>query len=255
MKATWLIWGALAAGCVMVNAAGPQLSAPIVPADPDAAGRELAAKLRTLCPAESLTNSATLRTYAGRKLQRELPLHISVQVGETNWTTTYLTNPQDNTNQTRLSIVRNADGSAEYQWHSDLGSPRMSSTPSGSELMTPFAQSEFWLADLGMDFLHWPTQRLLKKEICRGQSCDKLESRVPLERDYGYVRVVSWFDIDTGGPVLVEAYDAAGRMVKEFKPNDFKKVNGQWQVEEVEILNPRTDSRSTIRFDFGKPKD
>jgi len=27
----------------------------------------------------------------------------------------------------------------------------------------------------------------------------------------GYVRVVSWFDIDTGGPVQIEAYRCKGK--------------------------------------------
>jgi hypothetical protein len=99
-----------------------------------------------------------------------------------------------------------------------------------------------------MEFLNWPTQRLLKREICRGQSCDKLESRAPAGQTNGYTRVVAWFDSDTGGPVLVEAYDAAGRMIKEFKPNNFRKVDGRWEVEEVEISNPRTRKRSTIYF-------
>lgn len=114
--------------------------------------------------------------------------------------------------------------------------------------MIPFAGSDFWLADLGMEFLQWPTQRLLKKEICRSQSCDKLESIAPSGQTNGYVRVLSWFDIDTGGPVLVEAYDAKGKMVKEFKPNDFTKVNGKWQVEEVQISDNRTKSVSFLHF-------
>jgi hypothetical protein len=121
----------------------------------------------------------------------------------------------------------------------------------GEQAFIPFAGSDFWLADLGMEFLQWPTQRLLKKELCRGQSCDKLESIAPAGQTNGYVRVVAWFDIDTGGPVLVEAYDAKGEFVKEFKPNKFTKVNGQWQVEELEMNNLRTGSRSYLHFKLG----
>ena len=118
--------------------------------------------------------------------------------------------------------------------------------------MVPFAGTDFWVADLGMEFLRWPSQTLLKKELRRGQSCNKLESIAPPGWTNGYVRVVGWYDIDTGGPVLVWAYDANGKRLKEFKPNEFKKVNGEWQVEEMEIATSRTGSRTTMRFQLDR---
>ena len=95
-----------------------------------------------------------------------------------------------------------------------------------------------------------PTSPPSTTPVRRGQSCDKLESLAPAGQTNGYVRVVSWFDIDTGGPVICEAYDAAGKLIKEFKPNEFKKVDGQWQVEELEMRDLRTGSRSFIRFNL-----
>lgn len=240
----------LAVMAATVVDAGPIGSVPIVPADPDAAGQELAAKLRSMRPAENYTNSATLRVFFRRKLLREEPLEIVVCAGTTNWNTIYRWNP-GTTNQAELCIISGETGHTEYRLRSVEAGVVSELSPSGAGLMVSFANSEFWLADLGMEFLQWPTHRLLKKEICRGQSCDKLESVAPPSQTNGYVRVVSWFDIDTGGPVLVEAYDAAGKMLKEFKPNDFKKVDGQWQVEEVEISNIRSRVRSTIHFDLG----
>ncbi len=47
---------------------------------------------------------------------------------------------------------------------------------------------------------------------------------------------------------LIKSFIQAGKILKEFKPNDFKKVNGQWQVEELEMNNLRTGSRSYLRF-------
>jgi hypothetical protein len=48
--------------------------------------------------------------------------------------------------------------------------------------------------------------------------------------------------------VLAEAYDAKGKLVKEFEPKGIAKVNGQWQLEEMEIYNARTGSRTSIKF-------
>jgi len=216
-------------------AAAPIVSAPIVPANPEAAGQELAARLRALRPGENFTNSATLRMYERRKLVSEQPLLIQVRANPEDWSTTYLLNPAEETNQIKLRVVHDVDGRTQYHLRLNHGGSALQSSPAGAGLMVAFANSDFWLADLGMEFLQWPTQ---------------LESLAPAGETNGYVRVVAWFDIDTGGPVLVEAYDSAGKLVKEFKPNDFKKVDGQWQVEEVEISSPRSRTRSTIRFDL-----
>jgi hypothetical protein len=240
-------------GCLHLAAAAAQLDAPIVPADPAAAGRELVTRLLSLRPAESVTNEAVLRVRVNKTNEFEVPLRIEVCVSETNWATIYRTLPGTNSMATfALTVRRQVSGTNIYELRRDIGDSVESKQVAGAEAMTPFAGSDFWIADLGMEFLHWPTQRLLKKEICRSQSCDKLESIAPTGQTNGYVRVVSWFDIDTGGPVLIEAYDAKakGKMMKEFKPNDFKKVNGQWQVEELEMNNLRTGSQSFLRFKF-----
>ena len=263
----------LGLGCLHLAAAAAQFDAPIVPADPAAAGRELVARLLSLRPAESLTNEAVLRVRVSKTNQFEVPLRIEVYVNETNWSTTYsaqLPGGSETNGNTlamdKVKIVRTTGAANVYeQTHTSFPISKSYSSSEvssfsigpkvrkfaafgGADALVPFAGSDFLLADLGMEFLHWPTQRLLKKELCRGQSCDKLESVAPQGWTNGYVRVVSWFDIDTGGPVLVEAYDVKGKMEKEFKPNDFTKVNGQWQVEELEMNNLRTGSRSFLHF-------
>ena len=126
-----------------------------------------------------------------------------------------------------------------------------SSLLSGTEVATlPFAGSDFWIGDLGLDFLRWPGQRLLMKDMRRGQSCNVLESVNPNPSEGGYARIVSWLDIDTGGIVYAEAFDASRERVKEFSPKSFKKVDGEWQLEEMRIEDLRSRSRSAIIFDL-----
>jgi hypothetical protein len=81
--------------------------------------------------------------------------------------------------------------------------------------------------------------------------CNKLESVHPRPKDKGYSRVVSWIDTDSGGIVHADAYDAKGERVKQFAPKEFKKVNGQWQLQEMEIRNLQTGSSTRIEFDLG----
>lgn len=239
------------AGLQLTAAAAATFEAPIVPADPVAAGRELVARLLSIRPAENITTDAVLHVRVNKTNQFDVPLRIEVRVSETNWSTTYSTQGTNKDHAATFSVTCAGNRPNEYRvwtFARPPGDTNEFESLSGETAFVPFAGSDFWLADLGMEFLHWPMQRLLKKEICRTQSCDKLESLAPAGETNGYVRVVSWFDIDTGGPVLVEAYDAKGKMMKEFKPNDFRKVNGQWQVEELEMNNLRTGSRSYLRF-------
>jgi hypothetical protein len=42
-------------------------------------------------------------------------------------------------------------------------------------------------------------------------------------------------------------------LLKDFYPKDFKKVNGQWQVQTLIMENVQTGSRSRLEFDLNKP--
>jgi hypothetical protein len=123
---------------------------------------------------------------------------------------------------------------------------------SDKEIITPFANSDFWIADLGLDFFHWPEQKILKHDMKRGRSCEVLESTNPNSSANSYSRVVSWIDNETLGIIHVEAYDAKGKLLKEFDPKSFKKVNGQWELLEMEIRNDQTGSRTRLEFDVKK---
>ena len=118
--------------------------------------------------------------------------------------------------------------------------------------MASFAGSDFWICDLGLEFFHWPQQKILPKTtpLKRGRDYTLLESTNPSTN--GYSRVLSWIDKETGGILQAEAYDATGKLLKEFEPKSFKKVNGQWELQEMEIRNVQTGSRTRLEFDLNK---
>ena len=121
---------------------------------------------------------------------------------------------------------------------------------SGTQWTHPFPGGDFWAVDLGLEFFHWPDQKILKHEMRRGQPCKVLESINPAPSTNGYSRVVSWIDNESGGIVHAEAYDANGGLLKEFDPKSFKKVDGQWQLQDMEIRNAQTGSRTRLEFDL-----
>lgn len=123
---------------------------------------------------------------------------------------------------------------------------------SDDEILGSFAGSDFTVADLGLEFFHWPQQKVLKKEIHRSCACTVLESTNPNPSTNGYSRVVSWVDTESLGIVEAYAYGVNGKKLKNFYPKDIKKVNGQWQVQTLVMENLQTGSKSRLEFDLKK---
>jgi hypothetical protein len=65
----------------------------------------------------------------------------------------------------------------------------------GAKLFQSFAGSDFYLGDLGLEFLHWPSQKIVKKEMRRSRSCRVVESINPNPAPGSYSRVLSWIDL------------------------------------------------------------
>ena len=117
--------------------------------------------------------------------------------------------------------------------------------------MAPFAGSDFWIVDLGLEFLHWPRQRLLYTDMRHNKSCDVLESINPHPAPGSYSRVVSWITIDPPHPIVhADAYDNGNKLLKQFDPKNIEKVNGQYELQSMEIRTRKTGSRTILEFDL-----
>lgn len=243
-------------------------------------GRDLAQKILEQRPAENFTNTGVLIVENGQGQRSEIPVKFVMttnwlvyQASLTNGTETLtvaqrisqpLTVALNGPDVHRVSPagipiegagmpVKTINGVVEpYDFSSFHSYPSAGRTNDVHGFTgASFAGSDFSEGDLGLEFLDWPEQKILKQyEMRRGRSCKVLESMNPNPLPNGYSRVVSWIDNETLGIVQAEAYDANGQLLKEFYPKDFKKVNGQWQVGEMEMLNDQTGSRSWIKFDL-----
>ena len=241
-------------------------------------GRKLALHLLEQRPAENTTQTGILKLRDGEGNRSEIPVKCEVTVTPTNWQSIYQV---IYTNDTETLAVIHTDlqmhqpegdfpssggrqyiiaGASDFQF----GSPntythqhiRRGLAVKGllKDYLIPFAGSDFWECDLGLEFFHWPTQKVLPKtsNLKRGREYTLLESINPNPATNGYSRVRSWIDKETGGILAAEAYDAQGKLLKEFEPKSFKKVNGQWELQEMEIRNVQTGSRTRLEFDLKK---
>lgn len=218
-------------------------------AEAQAQGKALVTELLSRAP-EPSTRTNLLRIRDGNGRQREFPVRFEIQVSPTNWCSLYETLPGEQTpGRDKLSVTSQPGGRSIYRLTQASGSATDRELQ-GNETMVPFAGSDFWVADLGIEFLHWPEQLLLRKELRKGQSCDVLESTNPAKTPGAYSKVIAWIDIDTGGIVHADAYDQEGRIFKQFDPSELQKVQGHMQVKEIEMRNRKTGSRSWVTFDL-----
>lgn len=210
-------------------------------------GRALADELIGMRPAEETQIYGTLKIRKPDGKSTEIPIRYSVKINTNGWSDIYETQPVGELPGQRLIVQHTDGGPNEYTVASSQTNKANSSDQPYSR---PFAGSDFWITDLGLEFLHWPGQRLVKKEMRRGRACQVLESVNSTPENGGYSRVVSWVDSENGGLVRAEAYDSKNKLLKEFSPRHFTKVKGHWEIKEIEIRNEQTDSRTHLEFNY-----
>jgi hypothetical protein len=252
----------LLAAMVLFFAMGAAAETTNTLSDAETQGRQLARQLCESRPSEDFTNSGVLQIHNANGSRQSLPMNCETITTSTNWATYYSATVGSNNLSTVLIVSHFNSEPNRYElfenekwlrWWSHVNF-KVGMILIGNRTMIPFANSDFWLCDLGLEFFHWPAQKVLPKptNLVRGRDYTLLESTNPNPSTNGYSRVLSWIDKETGGILQAEAYDANGKLLKEFSPKSFKKVNGQWELQEMEIRNVQTGSRTRLEFDLNK---
>jgi len=170
-------------------------------------GESLARNLRSSMPEEDAEFKAVLKIRSRDGQVRRVPINGRITVGQQEWQVRYTLYPTG-PDPSETLVIRHRIGQPNlYQ----LASPPSTTSPqtlSAEAVNHPLAGSDFWLADLGMDFLHWPNQRFIKTEMRKGRWCHVLESSNPSPTQEQYRRVLCWLDKETGQPILAESFDA-----------------------------------------------
>lgn len=214
------------------------------------AGQDLASSLRNACPTQDAEFRGRFKIRPRGGTTTHVPVISRVLAGGTSWQTVYQAWPES---QAETLIVLHAVGRPnEYRFTTNLASCGSSPPPvvPHERIWQAFAGSDFDLGDLGLEFFHWPSQVLVRNEMRKGRACHVLESRPAVTNAYS--RVVSWIDVETEGLLMAEAYDRDNRRAKEFEVKSFKKVEGQWQLREMEIRNLAERSRTILELDVAE---
>lgn len=208
--------------------------------DPLPAGSQLARSIRELIPEKNVKIRATMEVIGRGEKRLNTDVVIQVEIlGRAEWQTTY-------------RAKRDEEITEYWRVSHKIGQPNRYEKKSGlakqAENYSSLAGSCFFIADLGMDFLHWPSQVVLKTQRRKSRLCYVLESRnlKPVKGEYH--RVVSWVDIKSRGILLADIYSGEAKPVKRFSVKGLSKKNAQWQVDEMEMRDTKTGTRSRLHF-------
>jgi hypothetical protein len=231
----------------------------LVFANPSSEGQALAEELRESVPPREVDVQGMIRIRDGDGRRRSVPFHYRTRLTADGWQSIYETSGGGSTTPQRLIVLHRPGHRNHYILETTApgDGEQVVSTLTADEAMVPFAGSDFWLADLGLEYLYWPNHVIrtdLRITRRKGRPCQILESRPDLPSPQGYGRVVSWIDRETGKPILAEAYGADGTPFKEFEVGGVTKVDGVWELKNLEMRNVRTDSRSVLEFSYRQPE-
>jgi len=222
----------------------------------NAEGQALAAELRSARPTENLEIRGVLKIRDAGGKRTTVPVRYRFSYSERSWQNIYETEAIGRVPAEKLVVVHTEDQPNRYLHSRADGIHNPPAAPvvlTGDEAMVPFANSDFWLADLGLEFLHWPEQRIVEEakiKMRKGRSCKVLESINPRAGAAGYTRVRSWIDVEKRQPILAQAYGPNNKLIKEFEIGSVMKVNGQWELKNMEMRTSRTDSQTVLEFTY-----
>lgn len=244
----WMLLGATVFGQRQVESPPP-----LDPAQGRKEARALVTELLAQRPEENVTNSGRVKIRDREGQEIEMPARFEVVCTPSNWVSVYETLSSGGS---KLIITHTSHQPNEYllQERSNAGDGKVVQRRlKPGETMVPFAGSDFWVADLGLEFLHWPEQRVVKKAMRHSKFCYVLESSNSAPTAGGYARVESWIIPESPyGMVHAEAYGADDKLIKVFDPVNLEKVRGDYQLEEMEMRNRKTGSHTWIKFDVGR---
>jgi len=220
-------------------------------------GKALVEDLLTRRPPENTEILGLLKMRPMEGSMIEVPIKMVVRVTAEGWEDIYQTQPVG-PRLGEIFVVRHHGTKPSEYLFGEFEKPKEAPHPQpieASQLFRPLAGLDFFLVDLGMEFLHWPSQKIIKKEMRKSRSCRVVESTNPHPSPESYARVLSWIDFETGNLVMAQAYDASNRLLKEFSIRKISRDEGKVQLKEIEMRNEQTDARTRLEFNLELPKE
>ncbi len=213
-------------------------------------GKAIVLDLLERMPPENSQIMGLLKVREPKQSIVEIPVRMTTRLVNGGWDEIYETQPVTGRVGEVFIVRHRGIGANEYMF-GEYGSvdekPKLRLLKE-KEIYRPFAGSDFYIADLGLEFLHWPSQKIVKKEMRQSRSCRVVESINPEPGPGEYSKVLSWIDFETSGIILAEAFDEKGKLLKQFSIESFDRK--EKRLREVQIRNDQSESRTRLELNL-----
>jgi hypothetical protein len=218
-------------------------------AEAEGQGREWAVRLRSSAPEQASTNQAILR-IRGREGRKKVPVTVITRPGDDRWSVEYRVGSEGGAATTQVATIHyRSQGPPTFEVQSEGPRAAGEAGPTAGDLA--IGGSDFLLKELGMEFLHWPEQRILGRELSNGRWCQVLESRSG--KSGGTVSVRSWIDEKVGVVLSAEVYDARQVRIKHFSITQFREQADRWSCS-VSMVDDQRGTKTELSFDGPPPR-
>ena len=104
--------------------------------------------------------------------------------------------------------------------------------------------------DLSMRFLYWPNAKVVDDAAILVQDSWEVEIRPPAGTVTQYSKVNAWFSKADNAMMKMEAYDAAGNVVRRFTARSAMKRDGNYYLKTMEIVGPDGKLRNATHLEL-----
>ncbi len=119
---------------------------------------------------------------------------------------------------------------------------------SSADKSGPFMGSEFAYEDLSSQEVEKYRYRYLRDDAIDGTPCFVVE-RVPVDKNSGYTRQLTWVDQDEYRLQRVDYYDRKDSLLKSMRPVGYQQyLDRYWRPSEMVMSNHQTGKSTTLKF-------
>lgn len=223
-------------------------------ADPEARGRSIAVEAdRRDTGFGDLTAELVmvLRNRHGQESRRDVRIRTLEVEGDGDKSLSIFDRPRDVEGTAFLSFSHATGNDDQWLYLPALSRVKRISTSNKSG---PFMGSEFSYEDISSQEVEEYTYRWLRDEQLDGVDAYVVE-QVPVDRNSGYSKLVTWVDMAEFRPLKVEFYDRRASLLKTLVYSGYNQYLGQyWRADQMSMENHQTGKSTVLEwtgYEFG----
>jgi len=218
------------------------------PADATARGRSIAVEAdRRDTGFGDLTAEMVmiLRNRHGQESRRDIRLRTLEVDGDGDKSLSIFDRPRDVEGTAFLSFSHTTGNDDQWLYLPALSRVKRISTSNKSG---PFMGSEFSYEDISSQEVDEYTYTWLRDEPLDGQDMYVIE-RVPVDKNSGYTKLVTWIDKEHFRTMKVEFYDRKGSLMKTLTYEGYHQYLGQyWRSDRMNMVNHQTGKSTVLEW-------